>query len=93
MIHGRYDRVKMRALETSQDAAAAPLEAYRRMTPEACLRVGLGLTKMAHRLLIAGTRMRHPENGDDQVRLASIRLWLGRDLFRAAYPHEPELEP
>jgi len=83
----------MRALDTSQEAAAAQIEAYRRMTTEARLRVGLELTEMARQLLAAGIRKRHPDYGDDHVRLASIRLWLGRDLFRAAYPHEPEIEP
>jgi hypothetical protein len=63
------------------------------MTPEARLRVGLELTEMARRLLTAGIRRRHPEYDDDQVRLASIRLWLGPDLFRTAYPDRPEIEP
>jgi hypothetical protein len=83
----------MRALDTSQDAASAQLAAYRRMMPEARLRAGLELTAMARRLLAAGIRKRHPEYDDDQVRLASIRLWLGPNLFRAAYPHELELDP
>lgn len=51
------------------------------------------MTEMARRLLIAGIRKRHPEYDDDQVRLASIRLWLGPELFRDPYPDEPELEP
>jgi hypothetical protein len=83
----------MRAPDTSREAASAQLDAYRRMTPEARLRVGLELTEMARRVLIAGIRKRHPEYDDDQVRLASIRLWLGPELFRDPYPDEPELEP
>ena len=83
----------MRALDTSQDAASAQLAAYRRMTPEARLRVGLELTAMARRLLADGVRKRHPEYDEDQVRLASIRVWLGPELFRTAYPDSPELDP
>jgi hypothetical protein len=83
----------MRALDTSREAASAQLDVYRRMTPEARLRVGLELTEMARRLLIAGIRNRHPEYDDDQVRLASIRLWLGPELFRAPYPNQPEVAP
>ncbi len=36
--------------------------------------------------------MRHPEYDEKSIRLAVIRLWLGRDLFRDAYQHEPELQ-
>jgi hypothetical protein len=83
----------MRALDTSQDAASAQIAAYRQMTPEARLRVGLELAEMARQLTAAGIRKRHPEYGDEQARLALIRLWLGTELFRAAYPNCPELAP
>jgi hypothetical protein len=83
----------MRSLDTSLEAASVQLEAYRCMTPQARLRAALELTEVARSLLTAGVRKRHPEYDEDQVRMASIRLWLGHDQFRAAYPHEPELEP
>jgi hypothetical protein len=82
----------MTALDTTPVAAAAQLEAYRRMAPEARLRAPLDLTRMARQLLAAGVRMRHPEYDEKSIRLAVIRLWLGRDLFRDAYQHEPELQ-
>ncbi|MFH1176358.1 MAG: hypothetical protein V1750_03040 [Acidobacteriota bacterium] len=83
----------MAALDTSRAAASAQIEAYRRMAPEARLRVGLELTRMARGLLTAGIRKRHPEYDENQVRLAAIRLWIGSELFRQAYPEERELAP
>lgn len=83
----------MSALDTSDDAASVQIEVYRRMTPGARLRLGLELTEMSRHLLKDGIRRRHPEYGDEEVRLASIRLWLGPELFRTAYPETCELEP
>ncbi len=40
-----------------------------------------------------GVRQRHPEYSEEEVRLAFIRLWLGAELYRRAYPAERELEP
>jgi len=83
----------MAALDTAPGADAVQLEVYRRMAPEARLRAALELTAMSRELLVAGVRGRHPEYDEDQVRLAAIRLWLGAELFRAAYPDEREMEP
>ncbi|MGH9382066.1 MAG: hypothetical protein ACRD2Z_15840 [Thermoanaerobaculia bacterium] len=80
-------------MDTSEAAASAQLEVYRRMSPAARLRVGLELTATSRRLLGDGIRRRHPEYDDEHVRLAFLRLWLGPELFRAAYPGLPELEP
>ncbi len=83
----------MAALDTTTAADAVQLEVYRRMAPEARLRVGLELTELCRGLLVTGIRARHPEYDAEQVRLASIRLWLGQELFRRAYPGARELEP
>lgn len=83
----------MAALDTSPAADAVQLEVYRRMAPEARLRVGLELTELSRGLLVAGVRARHPEYDEEQVRLAAIRLWLGPELFRRAYAGACELEP
>jgi hypothetical protein len=48
---------------------------------------------MSRRLLAEGVRQRHREYTDAQVRWAFLRLWLGEDLFRKAYPGRPELAP
>jgi hypothetical protein len=79
--------------DTSQEAAAAQLEVYRRMTPEARLQVALELTEMSRKLLADGIRARHPEYSDEQVRLAMIRVWLTPELYRQAYAGYPEIDP
>ena len=79
--------------DTSDEAAAAQLEVYRRMTPEARLQVALELTEMSRQLLVDGIRARHPEYSDEQVRLAMIRVWLTPELYRQAYAVYPELDP
>jgi hypothetical protein len=83
----------MRPLDTSEETSSIQIEVYRRMTPGARLRLGLELTEMSRRLLVDGIRRRHPEYDEEQTRLASIRLWLGPELFRNAYPEMRELDP
>ncbi|MBI5481797.1 MAG: hypothetical protein HY906_23275 [Deltaproteobacteria bacterium] len=83
----------MRARDTSVEADAVQIDAYRRMTPGARLRVALELTELSRRLVAAGVRRRHPEYTDEQVRLATIRLWLGEELYRQAYAGCAELAP
>jgi hypothetical protein len=55
---------------------------YRRMTPEARLRVACELAMVGRRLLEAGIRQRHPEYSGAEVRWATIRAWLSPALFR-----------
>lgn len=83
----------MTAKDTSDEAARAQLEIYRRMPPKARLRVGLELTALSRELLMTGIRSRHPEYDERQVHLAFLRLWVGAELFAKAYPGEPELQP
>jgi hypothetical protein len=79
--------------DTSEDAARVQLQVYRRMAPSERLNVGLELTRMSRDLLAQGIRARHPEYSDDEVKWAVIRVWIGRDMFRLAYPHGPQLDP
>ena len=82
----------MHSLDTSEQAAAVQLAAYRRMTPAARLRVAMELTELSRQLLMEGIRRRHRNYDPEQVRLAMIRVWLGANLFKRAYPNAPELE-
>ncbi|MDX1970669.1 MAG: hypothetical protein SFV23_26100 [Planctomycetaceae bacterium] len=43
------------------------LEAYRRMTPEERLSIGLGLHELACEMSRAGIRLQHPHASADQV--------------------------
>ena len=83
----------MRAMDTSEQADEVQLGIYRRMKPSERLQVGLDLTELSRHLLAEGIRSRHPEYDDEQVRLATIRAWLGADLFALVYPDAPALEP
>lgn len=83
----------MRPLDTSEDAHLAQLEAYRRMSPAARLRVAFELSALGRQLLKDGIRHRHPEYAEDEVEMATRRVWLGPELFHEAYPEAPELSP
>ena len=73
-------------LDTTPEALRAYYGVIRRMTPEERLNAGLRLGRRMRALTETGVRMRHPDYNDDQVRLAVIRLRLGRELFEKAYP-------
>ena len=83
----------MLANDTSEQAALAQLEVYRRMSPGARLRAAVELADVSRKLLADGIRARHPEYDERQVRLAMFRVWLGPAMFRLAYPDDPEFEP
>jgi hypothetical protein len=72
--------------DTTPEAAAVQLEVYRRMSPVQRLEIALEMGDSLRRLSAAGVRRRHPEYTEEQVRLAVIRLSLGEELFRKAYP-------
>ncbi len=72
--------------DTTPEAAAVQLEIYRRMPPWRRLRAALEMGDMGRSLSAAGIRSRHPEYTEEQVRLAVIRLSVGEELFRQAYP-------
>jgi hypothetical protein len=74
--------------DTTPEAAAVLLDIYRRMPPWRRLEIALELGDMVRSLSAAGVRSRHPEYTEDQVRLAVIRLSVGDELFRKAYPGE-----
>ncbi len=73
-------------LDTTPEALHAYYGVIWRMTPEERLSVGLRLGRRMRALSEAAVRMRLPDYNDKQVRLAVIRLRLGRELFERAYP-------
>lgn len=72
--------------DTTADAFRAQIEAIRRMSPAQRSEQVSRLNEHIRTLAAAGVRHRHPDYDEDQVRLAVIRLSLGDELFRAAYP-------
>lgn len=83
----------MRPHDTSEDAHRAQIEVYRRMSPQARLRVGFELSAFGRQLLKDGIRSRHPEYTEHEAEMATRRVWLGPELFHQAYPDAPELAP
>ena len=81
------------ATDTSGDADAVQLAAYRRMGGSGRVQVMFRLTDMARRATAAGIRQRHPEYDDEQVVRALVRLLHGEDIARRAWPRHELVEP
>jgi hypothetical protein len=72
--------------DTTEEAARVQREVYRRMSPARRLQLIFEMNESLRELLAAGVRSRHPDYTEAQIKLAVVRLWLGRDLFERAYP-------
>ncbi len=79
--------------DTSPEADAAQIEAYRRMGGTGRAQVMFRLCEMARGAAEAGIRGRHPGYDDEQVRLALARLRYGDDLVRCTWPDRELVEP
>ena len=76
------------ALDTTLEAARVQTGIYQGMTMEQRWRQALQMADSAKRMSMAGVRARHPDYSPRQVELAVIRMMLGDNLFRRAYPGE-----
>ena len=85
--------MKMSHRDTTPQAEQVQLEIFRRMGPEKRLQAGIELSQLCRKLLLEGVRMRHPEYGERQTKLAVIRLMLPENLFLAAYPEGRDIGP
>lgn len=72
--------------DTSVDAQARQDAVLRAMRPEERVAMAAEMSEAAFQIAEDGIRLRHPEYTDEQVRLTGIRLRIGDDLFRAAFP-------
>jgi hypothetical protein len=63
----------MPALDTTPDAAAVQLAAYRRMGGMGRLKIAFELSNLVHALAETGIRKRHPEYTAEQVTAALAR--------------------
>lgn len=81
------------AQDTSPEAEAVQLEAYRRMGGTGRAQVMFRLSEMTRRTAEAGIRKRHPGYDDTQVVLALARLLHGDELVRRAWPARELPEP
>jgi hypothetical protein len=74
--------------DTTLEAIRVQHEIYRRMPAERRLRMALQMSDAIRRVSAEGVRSRHPEYTPRQVELAVIRMMVGEELFRRAYPGE-----
>jgi hypothetical protein len=81
------------AADTSPEADAVQIEAYRRMGGTARAEVMFRLTRMARSAAEAGIRGRHPDYDDTRVVLALARLLYGDDLVSRAWPGRELVDP
>jgi hypothetical protein len=58
----------------------------RKLGAEGRLLQGFELSEQVRRTLESGIRMRNPGFSPEQVRLATIRVMLGDQLFQQAFP-------
>ena len=79
--------------DTDAQAHARQMDAYRRMSGSERVAVVFRLNEWARRTAEAGIRSRHPDYGEEEVRMALRRLWLGDELTREAWPDRELVEP
>lgn len=79
--------------DTSDEAAEILRQRTLRLTPSQRVEEGARLCKVARQFMRAGIRSRHPDYDDEQVEMALARLLWGDDLYRAARPDWPLLDP
>lgn len=73
-------------LDTTPEALRAYYGHLQRLGPTGRWDLMFRLQAQHRDWLAAGVRSRHPEYSAEQVRLAVIRLTVGEELFRQAYP-------
>ncbi|MEQ1502767.1 MAG: hypothetical protein ABMB14_11085 [Myxococcota bacterium] len=77
--------------DTSAEAHAVQVAAWRRMGPHRRLQLALEMSDEIRQVALAGVRHRHPEYTEAEARFALFRQLLGHELFVRAWPHAPVL--
>jgi len=81
------------AADTSSEADAVQLEAYRRMGGAGRGQVMFRLNELVREAAKAGIRRRHPDYDDEDVLRALARLLYGEELVCQAWPGRPLKDP
>jgi hypothetical protein len=79
--------------DTRDEAARVLLERTRSLSPSQRFEEGVKLCKTARAFMRAGIRARHPDYTSNDVEEALARLLWGDELYRAAKPGRPLLDP
>jgi hypothetical protein len=72
--------------DTSGAARDRQAQLFQAMTPEQRIAMAVDMSEAAFRMAEDGIRLRHPDYSDEEVGLTGIRLRIGDDLFRVAFP-------
>ena len=83
----------MPARDTSIEAYGVQVEVVRAMSTGERMAQVMELSESMWAVTADGIRRRHPDYDSSEVEWASRRLRLGDELFRAAWPEAPRLEP
>ena len=72
--------------DTTLDAARAQIAVWQRLGSDRSVLAALNLSEAARRDFEASLRQRHPEYTEQRARLEALRLLMGEESFRRAYP-------
>jgi hypothetical protein len=75
------------------EAHAVQVAIYRKMSPDQLVSMAVDMSEDVNAIAAEGVRSRHPGYDDDRVRWALLRLRLGDELFRQAWPGAPLVAP
>ena len=73
--------------DTLDEAAMVQFEVLKKMGPAKRAELAVQLSNTLRQITEAGVRHRHPEYTDEQVTLAALRLSIGDELFKQAFPN------
>ena len=79
--------------DTTAEADAIQVEAYRRLGGMERLAIAFRLTALVREAAAAGIRRRHPDYDESRVRMGLGRLRLGDELMRKAFPDRDLIDP
>jgi hypothetical protein len=80
--------VATRSRDTSADAEAVYRQVLGRMDASRKAEMVFELSENLRSVVETGVRLRHPEYDARQIKLAAIRLAIGDEQFRLAFPNE-----
>lgn len=80
-------------LDTTPDAEAVQIEAYRRLGGRERVAIVFRLNALVRDTAMAGIRGRHPAYDEVQIRMAWQRLVLGDALTRRVFPEREPIDP
>lgn len=85
-VSERESRSLLLPRDTTAQAVRVECAVLRRLGIEGRDRLTFELSDHLREVLASGVRFRHPDYSEGRVRLAVVRLTIGEQLFREAFP-------